>query len=107
MIHKSFNCNLNQLTSFSRGDLSDANSDGLLDTVASPSRTQAWNLDTLGNWSTFTTNSTGQSRSHNAQNQLTAVGSTTLSYDANGNRNTTGYTVGTDGTLSASQNARL
>ena len=84
MIHKSFNCNLNQLTSFSRGVLSDANSDGLFDTVASPSRTQAWNLDALGNWSTFTTNSTSQSRSHNAQDQLTAVGSTTLSYDANG-----------------------
>ena len=76
--------NLNQTTSFSRGVLSDANSDGLFDTVASPSRTQAWNLDALGNWSTFTTNSTSQSRSHNAQNQLTAVGSTTLSYDANG-----------------------
>ncbi len=76
--------NLNQTTSFSRGVLSDANSDGLFDTVASPSRTQAWNLDALGNWSTFTTNNTSQSRSHNAQNQLTAVGSTTLSYDANG-----------------------
>ena len=76
--------NLNQLTSFSRGVLSDANSDGLFDTVASSSRTQAWNLDALGNWSTLTTNSTGQSRTHNAQNQVTGVGSTSLTYDANG-----------------------
>ncbi len=84
MIHKSFNCNLNQLTSFSRGVLSDANSDGLFDTVASSSRTQAWNLDALGNWANLTTNSTSQSRTHNAQNQVTGVGSTSLSYDANG-----------------------
>ena len=76
--------NLNQLTSFSRGVLSDANSDGLFDTVASSSRTQAWNLDALGNWANLTTNSTSQSRTHNAQNQVTGVGSTSLSYDANG-----------------------
>ncbi len=76
--------NLNPLTSFSRGVLSDANSDGLFDTVASSSRTQVWNLDALGNWANLTTNSTGQSRTHNAQNQVTGVGSTSLSYDANG-----------------------
>jgi YD repeat-containing protein len=80
--------NLNQLTSFSRGVLSDANSDGLLNTVASPSRTQAWNLDALGNWSTITTNSTSQSRTHNAQNQVTGVGSASLTYDANGSMTT-------------------
>jgi YD repeat-containing protein len=43
-------------------------------------------------------------------NQLTsATGARSESYahDANGNRNTTGYTVGTGGTLSASPNARL
>ena len=84
MIHKSFNCNLNQLTSFSRGVLSDANSDGLFDTVASSSRTQAWNLDALGNWSNLSTNSTSQSRTHNAQNQVTGVDSTSLTYEANG-----------------------
>ena len=76
--------NLNQLTDFARGVLSDANSDGIFDTVSSPSRTQAWSLDALGNWSTFTTNSTSQSRTHNAQNQVTGVGSTFLTYDANG-----------------------
>ncbi|MEI7924533.1 MAG: hypothetical protein WCJ40_21705, partial [Planctomycetota bacterium] len=76
--------NLNQLTSFSRGVLSDANSDGLFDTVSSPSRTQAWSLDALGNWANLTANGTGQSRTHNAQNQVTGVGSTSLTFDANG-----------------------
>jgi RHS repeat-associated protein len=76
--------NLNQTTSFSRGVLSEANSDGMFDTVASSSRTQAWNLDALGNWANLTTNSTSQSRTHNAQNQVTGVGSTSLTYDSNG-----------------------
>ena len=77
--------NLNQLTSFSRGVLSDANSDGLFDTVSSPSRTQAWSLDALGsNWANLTANGTGQSRTHNAQNQVTGVGSASLTFDANG-----------------------
>ena len=43
-------------------------------------------------------------------NQLTsATGarSENYAYDVNGNRNTTGYTVGTGGTLSASPNSRL
>ncbi|MEI7922620.1 MAG: hypothetical protein WCJ40_11995 [Planctomycetota bacterium] len=88
-MHKSFNNNLNQLTSFSRGVLSDTNSNGLFDTVASPSRTQAWSLDALGNWANLTTNSTGQGRTHNAQNQLNAVDSTTLSYDASGSMTAT------------------
>ena len=80
--------NLNQLTDFARGVLSDANSDGMLDSVASPSRTQTWSLDSLGNWSSLTINSTSQSRTHNAQNQVTGVGSTSLSYDANGRMTT-------------------
>ena len=76
--------NLNQLTDFARGVLSDANSDGMLDSVASPARTQSWSLDSLGNWSSLTTNSTGQSRTHNAQNQVTGIGSVSLTFDANG-----------------------
>ena len=79
---------LNQLTDFARGVLSDSNSDGILDTVASPSRTQAWDLDAMGNWQSLSTNGTGQSRSHNAQNQVTGVGSATLAFDANGSMTT-------------------
>ena len=66
---------LNQLTDFARGVLSDSNSDGILDTVASPSRTQAWDLDAMGNWQSLSTNGTGQSRTHNARNESTGEGS--------------------------------
>ncbi len=77
---------LNQLTAFRRGVLSDTNSDGIPDTVSSPSRTQEWLFDPLGNWTTLTTNGTAQSRTHNRQNQITSITSlTTPSYDANGN----------------------
>ena len=81
--------NLNQITDFARGVLSDTNSNGLFDTVASPSRIQAWSLDALGNWANLTTNSTSQSRTHNAQNQVTGVGSTSLTYDACGSMTAT------------------
>ena len=37
----------------------------------------------------------------------TGARSESYAYDVNGNRNATGYTVGTGGTLSASPNARL
>jgi len=80
--------NLNQLTDFARGVLSDSNSDGILDSVASPSRTQAWDLDAMGNWQSLSTNGTGQSRTHNAQNQVTGVGSASLTFDANGSMTT-------------------
>lgn len=46
---------------------------------------QQWNLDALGNWTTITSDGTPESRTHNAQNELTAVEATSLSYDANGN----------------------
>ncbi len=79
---------LNQLTDFARGVLSDSNSDGILDTVASPSRTQAWDLDAMGNWQSLSTNGTGQSRTTDAQNQVTGVGSASLTFDANGSMTT-------------------
>lgn len=46
---------------------------------------QQWNLDALGNWTTITSDGTPESRTHNALNELTGVGATPLSYDANGN----------------------
>jgi RHS repeat-associated protein len=76
---------LNQLTEFRRGVLSDTNSDGVPDTVASASRSQSWGFDALGNWTTLTTDGTPQSRTHNQQNQVTQVGGTPLTFDANGN----------------------
>ncbi|MBL8797111.1 MAG: hypothetical protein JNM56_24635 [Planctomycetia bacterium] len=63
---------LNQLTAFERGD----------------GHEQSWNLDAQGNFSTVTTDSIDQERDHNQQNELTGVGSATLTYDANGNLTT-------------------
>ncbi|AGA25728.1 RHS repeat-associated core domain-containing protein [Singulisphaera acidiphila] len=79
---------LNQLTGFVRGALSASTPGGTLDTVSSPSRSQAWDFDALGNWKSVSTNGTSQTRNHNAQNQVTGVGASTLTYDANGNMTT-------------------
>ena len=47
---------------------------------------QSWTLDSQGNWSSFTSNGTTQTETANAQNQITSIsGSTTPTYDANGN----------------------
>ncbi|MBX3423041.1 MAG: RHS repeat-associated core domain-containing protein [Pirellulaceae bacterium] len=57
--------------------------------LADLTRSQSWSRDAQGNW-TALTNEDGdaQSRTHNAQNQITQVGSATLSYDAAGNMTT-------------------
>ena len=63
---------LNQLASFARG-----------------SHTQSWGYDSQGNWDSVTTDGTAQTRSHNKQNEITAVsGATTPTYDASGNLTT-------------------
>ncbi len=50
---------------------------------------QSWNLDSQGNWSSSTTNGTTQTRTANAQNQITSVsGLLTPVYDSNGNMTT-------------------
>ncbi len=77
--------NLNQLSSFARGTLTDINSDGIPDTIASPSQSQSFTPDGQGNFTTVTTNGTGVTRTYDKQNELTAVGSTGLTYDAAGN----------------------
>ena len=62
---------LNRLTSVTRGGAS----------------YQSWNLDAQGNWSSFTSNGVQQTRTANAQNQITTISGTasTPVYDANGN----------------------
>ncbi len=62
-------------------------------TYASPladlTREQSWNLDALGNWTGLSENDgPTESRTHNLQNEITGIGSTTLAYDANGNLTT-------------------
>lgn len=56
--------------------------------MTTASRSQAWSFDPLGNWSSLTTDGTAVSRTHNKQNQVTAVGSANLTFDANGNTTT-------------------
>ena len=60
------------------------------DAIPSPSRvqTQSWQFDALGNWTTAWTGSTPQTRVTNAQNEITSVGATALTHDANGNLST-------------------
>ncbi|MCE9554457.1 MAG: autotransporter-associated beta strand repeat-containing protein [Planctomycetes bacterium] len=75
---------LNRLTSFARGTLN-----GSKDAIASPSRSQEWDLDALGNWDSLTNDGgTPEDRDHNAQNQVTDVGANALAFDNNGNTTT-------------------
>jgi len=53
---------LNRLTGFARGTLSDSNADGVMDTVATATRSQDWQLDALGNWDTVTMDGMAQTR---------------------------------------------
>ncbi len=71
--------NLSRLSSFSQGTLSGG-------AISSPTSSQAWSLDALGNWSGETTNSTTVTKSFNTQNQATSVSSGTApTFDASGN----------------------
>jgi RHS repeat-associated protein len=73
---------LDRLTDFRRGVLSDTNSDGVPDTVATVSRIQAWSLDPVGNWSTYKEDADGsgwdldQARLHNKANEIEDTGET-------------------------------
>jgi RHS repeat-associated protein len=83
--------NLNQLVAFARGTLNGTN-----DTISSPTTSESWSLDALGNWSSVTSDGSTQTRTANAQNQITSIsGLTTPGYDANGNTTTdqTGKTL--------------
>ena len=67
---------LNQLQGFVRGSTS------------SPSTSQNWQFDALGNWTTVTTDSVDQTRTANAQNELTQVAGASLAYSTTGNLTT-------------------
>src|SRR5262245_69742 len=74
-----------EVTDFRRGALSDSNSDGVPATGSTASRSQGRSLDARGNWSRLPTHGPAVSGTHNQQNEVTAVGSTSLAFDANGN----------------------
>jgi RHS repeat-associated protein len=80
---------LNQLSGFLRGVLSASQQNGPLDTITSPSSTESWSPDALGNFSSITTNGNTQTRTANQQNEITSIsGATTPTYDTNGNLTT-------------------
>ncbi|MBY0526219.1 MAG: SBBP repeat-containing protein [Gemmataceae bacterium] len=71
----------NQIVSFARGALN-----GGKDTISSPSHTQSYALDAIGNFDSVTTDTVTQTRDTNAQNELTSIsGATSPTYDSNGN----------------------
>ena len=78
---------LGRQVAFARGTLSSSGYNGTqLDTIASPSASQSWSLDALGNWSGVTTDGSTTTQTFNAQNQLTSVtGGTAPTFDNNGN----------------------
>jgi RHS repeat-associated protein len=80
--------NLNQLSAFLRGVLSSSTQGGPLDTVSSPSHSQTFSPDAQGNFASVTTDGTQVNRTNNQQNEVTAVGSANLTFDANGNMTT-------------------
>jgi RHS repeat-associated protein len=75
---------LGQLAGFERGTLNSTNTA----ISGTPSASQSWGLDALGNWTSVTTNGTTQSRTANQGNQYSAIGGATPAYDANGNMTT-------------------
>jgi RHS repeat-associated protein len=76
---------LDRLTTFARGTLgASSHNSGVLDTVSSPSATQSWALDAIGNQSAVTTNGTTVDNTANSKNELTANGSNSLAFDNNG-----------------------
>ncbi|MGH7215345.1 MAG: hypothetical protein ACREIT_11335, partial [Tepidisphaeraceae bacterium] len=72
---------LDRVTSMQRGTLNGTKT-GL---TGSASRSQNWSLDALGNSNSVTTDGVGETRTHNKQNQLTGMGASSLTFDANGN----------------------
>jgi len=76
---------LNRILSFERGTLSSSGNNGSTpDQITSPTATNNWNYDALGNWTS--TQGGSQSRTFNAQNQIASIsGLTTPTYDSNGN----------------------
>ncbi|MGO9108654.1 MAG: RHS repeat-associated core domain-containing protein [Thermoguttaceae bacterium] len=75
---------LNRLTLMSRGVLSGG-------TIANPSNTQTWTLDSLGNFTNYNNNGSNQTRTVDAANEIETINgsSATSAYDLAGNMITT------------------
>jgi RHS repeat-associated protein len=86
----------NQLSTWGKGTASTSG------TITSPTSSQSWTLDSRGNWSSWTQNGTAQARTHDGANELTAMGTTNLTWDAAGDLTSDGtltYVWGPRGTL--------
>ena len=76
---------INQLKQYARGQMAGPPNEWTI----SASRWQTWDYDALGNMEAVNTDGTNQTRTHNKQNEITAVsGATTPVFDANGNMTT-------------------
>ena len=65
---------LGRITTFSEGVLSSSGNNGSsLDTIATPSTTQTWGLDALGNWASSTSDGGSTSGTDDSQNEETAI----------------------------------
>ncbi|MFL5329357.1 MAG: RHS repeat domain-containing protein [Gemmataceae bacterium] len=85
-----------ELTDFVRGVLNSAHT-----AITTPSRSQNWTIDPLGNFTQVKTTSGSttitDNRTHDLQNRLISAGGQTLSYDENGNLTSDGtHTFGYD-----------
>jgi len=69
---------LYRLTNFDVGTLSGG-------VIPLPSLAESYNLDAVGNWTSFVSNAVTQTRTDNAVNEIQSIGTNTLTYDANGN----------------------
>ena len=56
--------------------------------TGTPSETESWTLDALGNFASLTLNGTTTDNTTNQQNEETAIGSASLGFDSNGNTTT-------------------
>ena len=86
----------NQLGTWGKGTASTSG------TISAPTSSQSWTLDSRGNWSSWTQNGTAQARTHDGANELTAMGTTNLTWDAAGDLTSDGtltYVWGPRGTL--------
>ena len=72
----------NELATYQQGTLNGT----FTGITGTPSATQNYTTDGVGNFTSVVTNGTTQSRTANAQNEITSIsGATTPTYDANGN----------------------
>jgi len=73
-----------RLTSYGAGTLSSTSPCTITSPPVPPTQT-SYSLDPVGNWKSKTTNSITQNRTYNSDNELTEIGSTAITYDADGN----------------------